>query len=169
MRQAGMSGEDVDTLVWKNPAASSADTVGATRRVVARSALDWTDTFDGNSVLRGQTPDAMSRPAAERDAERGRSRAPRGTRPRGANLPPRGAGARAARPVAVHLAALPQIEREVRGGGRREFGPVTIIEAAFRDCDLAAAVLLEAGGAHGRPDALFELFRRGDHEERRMI
>lgn len=61
MRQAGFDETAIDTLVWKNPVEFFArNGRGSEDEWMETPKLDWLDTFDGNSVLRGQSPDKMS-------------------------------------------------------------------------------------------------------------
>ncbi len=60
MVAAGMKTEDIDTLVWKNPTTFFGQGGrGDVNEWEAEPVLQWTDTFDGNSVLRGQDPSKM--------------------------------------------------------------------------------------------------------------
>ncbi len=60
MVAAGMKAEDIDTLVWKNPTTFFGQGGrGDVKEWEAEPVLQWTDTFDGNSVLRGQDPSKM--------------------------------------------------------------------------------------------------------------
>ncbi len=62
LQQAGISDADIDTLVWKNPVKFfGRDGRGSEEEWMAKPTLDWTDTFDGNSVLRGQVSDTMDK------------------------------------------------------------------------------------------------------------
>ncbi|MCB9831203.1 MAG: TatD family hydrolase [Planctomycetes bacterium] len=62
MRQAGFSDEAIDTVVWKNPVGFFArNGRGSEEDWMAEPRLDWTETFDGNSVLRGQDPSKMAK------------------------------------------------------------------------------------------------------------
>ena len=60
MRAVGMADEDIDTLVWKNPIGFfGRDGRGSLEEWQSEPQLQWTDTHDGNSVLRGQDPQKM--------------------------------------------------------------------------------------------------------------
>ena len=60
MRRAGFSEEDIDTLVWKNPVGFFGRFGrGSEDEWLSEPSLDWSQTHEGNSVLRGQTPEAM--------------------------------------------------------------------------------------------------------------
>ena len=62
MRQAGFSDEAIDTVVWKNPVGFFArNGRGSEEDWMAEPRLDWTETFDGSSVLRGQDPSKMAK------------------------------------------------------------------------------------------------------------
>ncbi len=62
MRQAGFDDEAIDTLVWRNPVGFfGRDGRGSEEEWLREPGLDWAETFDGNSVLRGQDPTAMKR------------------------------------------------------------------------------------------------------------
>ena len=61
MVEAGFSEDDIDTLVWKNPVAFfGRNGRGSDEEWSSAPQLAWQDTFDGNSVLRGQSPEAMA-------------------------------------------------------------------------------------------------------------
>jgi uncharacterized protein len=55
MRQAGISEQDIETIVWSNPAAFFAQS-GRLDGIDAPSVIDQRKLWEGNSVLRGQTP-----------------------------------------------------------------------------------------------------------------
>ncbi len=58
LRQAGVSDADIDRLVWSNPIAFFSQGGRLDARVLESPAsVDLRDTFEGNSVLRGQDPD----------------------------------------------------------------------------------------------------------------
>ncbi|MEE9391375.1 MAG: EboA domain-containing protein [Planctomycetota bacterium] len=70
----------------------------------------------------------------------------------------------------VHFAAtLRKIGREALTGGLIQNDQAAIIAESFRLCDLAAPLLFDAAGIANDGDAIFRLYERGDHEERRMI
>ncbi len=60
MREAGISAEQIETIVWKNPIAffgqSGRLDLEALARLGEASAVDQRELFEGNSVLRGQPP-----------------------------------------------------------------------------------------------------------------
>jgi hypothetical protein len=60
MREAGISAQDIATIVWNNPvrfyAQSGALEEGAVDDLEGALAVDQRALFEGNSVLRGQTP-----------------------------------------------------------------------------------------------------------------
>jgi uncharacterized protein len=55
MREAGISERDIETIVWSNPAAFFAQS-GRLDGIDAPSVIDQRKLWEGNSVLRGQTP-----------------------------------------------------------------------------------------------------------------
>jgi len=55
MREAGISEQDIETIVWSNPAAFFAQS-GRLDGIDAPSVIDQRKLWEGNSVLRGQTP-----------------------------------------------------------------------------------------------------------------
>jgi len=55
MREAGISERDVEIIVWSNPAAFFAQS-GRLEGIDAPSVIDQRKLWEGNSVLRGQTP-----------------------------------------------------------------------------------------------------------------
>jgi len=55
MRQAGISERDIEIIVWSNPAAFFAQS-GRLEGIDAPSVIDQRKLWEGNSVLRGQTP-----------------------------------------------------------------------------------------------------------------
>ncbi|MFT7618643.1 MAG: putative metal-dependent TIM-barrel fold hydrolase [Planctomycetota bacterium] len=60
MRAVGFSEEDINTLVWDNPINFfGRDGRGSKEEWEIEPSIEWTDTFDGNSVLRGQDPKTM--------------------------------------------------------------------------------------------------------------
>ncbi len=60
MRQAGVTEEDVDTLVWKNPVGFFARSGRFDPADLEQpAAIDRRETYDGNSMLRGQDPDKI--------------------------------------------------------------------------------------------------------------
>lgn len=60
MEQAGFAPADVETLVWENPIVFFEQGGRLDRKVLDRpAAIDRRDTWDGNSVLRGQDPDRL--------------------------------------------------------------------------------------------------------------
>jgi uncharacterized protein len=66
-RQAGISEADLETLVWKNPCNFfGRHGRGSEAEWAVAPSMDWTDTFDGNSVLRGQSSDTMSMKPGDR-------------------------------------------------------------------------------------------------------
>lgn len=70
----------------------------------------------------------------------------------------------------IHFASLPRrIGRELMQGGLTREGDVAIIQESYRRCDLAAPLILEAGGVATDAKVLEKLYFQGDHEERRMI
>ena len=59
MQDAGFSADDIDTVVWKNPVAFfGRDGRGSEAEWLTPPNSDFAQTFDGNSVLRGQDPTA---------------------------------------------------------------------------------------------------------------
>ena len=57
MRQAGISEDDIKKVVWDNPAAFFAQSGNLDLKdIEQRPSINQTVLFDGNSVLRGQTP-----------------------------------------------------------------------------------------------------------------
>jgi hypothetical protein len=69
----------------------------------------------------------------------------------------------------VHFASLPRkIGRETLRGGITSEAEVSIVAESYRLCDLAAALVIDAGGIAGEAEAIEQLYFRGDHEERRM-
>jgi predicted metal-dependent TIM-barrel fold hydrolase len=60
LEQAGVARERIDQLVWHNPIAFFAQSGRLTEAMLAQPArANLRETFDGNSVLRGQDPDRM--------------------------------------------------------------------------------------------------------------
>jgi hypothetical protein len=57
MRQAGISEADIETICWKNPVAFFAQSGRLDPGELERDlSVDQRNLFEGNSVLRGQTP-----------------------------------------------------------------------------------------------------------------
>ena len=57
MEQAGFTDADIERLVWRNPVDFfGRDGRGSEAEWAEPPTIEWTDTFDGNSVLRGQDP-----------------------------------------------------------------------------------------------------------------
>ena len=62
LREAGVGDDQIDVLVWQNPVNFfGRDGRGSEAEWLQTPALEWQDTFDGNSVLRGQDPQAMDK------------------------------------------------------------------------------------------------------------
>jgi hypothetical protein len=60
LEQAGIARERIDQLVWQNPIAFFAQSGRLDEAMLAQPArANLRETFDGNSVLRGQDPDKL--------------------------------------------------------------------------------------------------------------
>ncbi|MBI4878611.1 MAG: TatD family hydrolase [Planctomycetes bacterium] len=60
MRQAGVSEEDIETLVWRNPVGFFAQSGRFTPADLEQpAAIDRRETYEGNSMLRGQDPERI--------------------------------------------------------------------------------------------------------------
>ena len=61
MREAGFDEDAIDTVVWKNPTRFFCRFGRASEEdLLEPPSLDWRDTYDGSSVLRGQDPEMMT-------------------------------------------------------------------------------------------------------------